>query len=105
MSENCAKDCGIDKLIDTRFSGLAKGVGTGKILGKVHMAQLQLGNQFLPCSFTVLEGTIGENMLLGLDMLKRHQIVIDLKHNCLSVNEENISFLDEVDIGKIHPSP
>ena len=73
MSTSCAERCKIMRLVDTRFSGIAKGVGTQKIIGRIHMVQIQIANDFFVSSFSIL-GEQKMDMLLGLDLLRRHQV-------------------------------
>ncbi|XP_076325549.1 protein DDI1 homolog 2-like isoform X1 [Tachypleus tridentatus] len=84
MSQACAERCSIIRLVDGRWAGVAKGVGTQKIIGRIHLVQIQIENDFLTSSFSVLEDQ-PMDMLLGLDMLKRHQCCIDLKRNKLVI--------------------
>lgn len=84
MSAACAERCHIMRLVDARWSGVAKGVGVQRIIGRIHMVQIQIGNDHLTTSFSVLEEQ-PMDMLLGLDMLKRHQCCIDLKKNVLKI--------------------
>ncbi|XP_064642904.1 protein DDI1 homolog 2-like [Lineus longissimus] len=99
MSQACAERCGIMRLVDVRWAGIAKGVGVQKIIGRVHLGQIKIGDDFLQSSFSILEEQ-PMDMLLGLDMLKRHQCCIDLKRNVLTIGTTGTEtpFLPESDL-------
>lgn len=94
LSVDTAKRCGIYRLLDTRFAGMARGVGTAKILGRIHLALLHVGGQVLETTFTVMEDSTYD-MLLGLDMLRRHQAAIELGTNSLRIGGATVEFLAE----------
>ena len=54
---------------------MAKGVGTSKILGRVHAAQMKMGGMHITISINVLEDDSME-FLFGLDNLRRHQVYL-----------------------------
>lgn len=99
MSSSCAERCNIMRLVDTRWAGIAKGVGVQRIIGRIHMVQIQIEKDYLTTSFSVLEEQ-PMDMLLGLDMLKRHQCSIDLKTNVLRIGTTGTEtkFLSEAEL-------
>ncbi|PPR90417.1 hypothetical protein GOBAR_AA30270 [Gossypium barbadense] len=90
ISKSCAERCGLLRLLDQRYKGIAHGVGQSEILGRIHVAPIKIGNIFFPCSFVVLDSPNME-FLFGLDMLRKHQCIIDLKENVLRVGGGEVS--------------
>jgi hypothetical protein len=103
ISSRTAERCGITRLIDTRCAGMAVGVGTGVITGKVHLASLTLGGESFTASFTVMEKTDME-FLLGLDLLRRFAAVIHLGKNVLQLHTGGkvveVPFLTTIEIAE-----
>ena len=102
MSQALCEKCDLFNLCDTRFSGIAKGVGTGKIVGTVHAAQMKIQNKVLMAKITVLENSsIG--FIFGLDNMRAHRCTIDLKENGLIFPDIGVTakFLSDGEIKKI----
>lgn len=86
------------RLCDTRFAGMAKGIGSARILGRVHAVKVQVGAVVFLASFTILDMEGGTDFLLGLDQLRKHRSCIDLEKNCLRILGQDIPFLAEKDL-------
>jgi DNA damage-inducible protein 1 len=43
MTQVFAEKCGLGHLIDKRFQGVAVGVGSSKIIGRIHAAPVKVG--------------------------------------------------------------
>ena len=105
ISPSCAEACHLSYLIDEDYQGIARGVGTARILGKIHNAKVQIGDAELDCAFTVMEGK-SVDLLFGLDNLRRHQACIDLVDNVLRFPHTKVDFLPESEIPKFgFPGP
>ena len=101
MSQRLAEKCNIGHLIDKRFAGVAQGVGSSKILGRVHIASIQVGASHFPSTFSVLESA-NVDFLLGLDFLKANSAILDLAADVLRVGEESLPFMSEAELNAAH---
>ena len=102
MSKELVEKCNLMNLVDTRYSGIAQGVGTSKIIGTIHAAQLKIQDKFLMCKITVIENpTIG--FIFGLDNMRTYRCNIDLGKNALIFPDANIKaqFLSDGKLAKI----
>ena len=73
MSKQTAERCGLLRLVDRRFANTLVGVGTCEAIGRIHSADMSIGESVFTSSFTVVEDPKME-FLLGLDMLRRHRV-------------------------------
>ena len=98
MSAQTAEQCNIMHLLDKKMAGMAHGVGTGKILGRIHQVRIEVQGQHIPVAITVMEQ---ESMpfLFGLDNMRRFRCCIDLEKNELRFSSEGIAcpFLSEAE--------
>jgi len=101
MSVETAERCGIMRLVDKRFASTLVGVGTCQAVGRVHSADITIGNSTYASSFTIVTDP-NMQFLLGLDMLRKHRCCIDLATNTLRIGDgqESVPFLAEKDIPK-----
>jgi len=75
--------CNLEHLIDEKYNGELKGVGSDKIIGRIHYIELELECGVYPCGFTICSNNeIGA--ILGIDMMRNLGIVLDFTKNKLS---------------------
>jgi len=98
MSAQCAQKCRLLALVDQRFRGVAAGVGVARILGRVHMTTLRFDRTLaVDIAVTVMEQKGGPDLLLGLDVMRKYNAVIDLGRNALLIGGSQIPFVDKKD--------
>lgn len=105
ISKTCAERCGILHLLDKNYKGTARGVGTAKIFGRIHLALMSIGSEVFEISFQVMESVIGDHeIMIGLDTLRKYEGIIDLRANCLLIGNVSVPFLAEKDLPDSFPS-
>ena len=102
MSQDLCKKCDLFNLCDMRYSGIAQGVGTSRIIGVVHAAQMKIDNKVLMAKITVIENS-SIRFIFGLDNMRAHRCTIDLKQNGLFFPDIGVTakFLSDGEIKRI----
>lgn len=89
ISKKFAERANILKNVDARYAGKVVGVGTSNSLGRIWQAYMEIEGRFFVISCVVLDG-FSHDVLLGLDMMKRHRCIIDLTKNELLFSLEGV---------------
>ena len=102
MSADLCRKCNLMSMVDKRFQGVARGVGSSKILGVIHAAQIKIMNKVIMLKINIIENNeIG--FVLGLDNLRKFNCNVDLKKNGLVFPDIGITapFLSDGEIRKM----
>uniref|UniRef100_A0A161MQ01 Protein ddi1-like protein 1 n=1 Tax=Triatoma infestans TaxID=30076 RepID=A0A161MQ01_TRIIF len=99
MTENLAEKVGCQRLIDLKYGGSAKGLGTLRIKGRINLALLMIEDVVLLSSFAIVNTDLVD-IIIGLDNLKRHKCSIDFENNVLHIKSTNTKtpFLKEEEL-------
>ena len=99
MTWDCAKRVGLDHLVDTKTRIQCVGVGSQVSVGRIWLANLEIGEFEIPCGFTVMERMTGFDIIFGLDMLARHGCKIDCTGRKLELSD--VGVLDLVSLEEV----
>ena len=102
MSADLCRKCNLMNMVDKRFQGIARGVGSSRILGVIHAAQIKIMNKVIMLKINIIENNeIG--FVLGLDNLRKFNCNVDLKKNGLVFPDIGITapFLSDGEIRKM----
>lgn len=97
MTSATMRKCNISYLLDEKFSGKVVGVGEGQTIGRIHSVDMKVGDHSFQSSLTIFD-VAKIDMIIGLDLLRRHSAVIDLSDNVLRIGSAVVPFLSEAEI-------
>ena len=91
MNKSIAIACGLEKYIDERYNGKLQGVGSDKILGRVHYTEITFNWGVLPCGFTICNNN-DIIPIIGIDIMNSHGIIINCKKKTLQIGKNIIKW-------------
>ena len=98
LSLGLAEDAGLLHLVDTRYAGVAVGVGAARIVGRIPSAPIALGKRVYNHPLIIIDNdSIG--FLLGLDFLSDHNAMVNVRKQVLIIGsgrkKQRIRFLSQ----------
>ena len=102
ISQAFAEKADLMQFVDKRHATQIVGVGTQRSVGKIWKVQLEIKGRYFVLTATILKN-FGHDVLLGLDMMKRHHCVIDLSKKILVFGLEGIyqRFLNDKEVSDL----
>lgn len=97
ISPSYATACNLMRLLDHRFRGEAQGVGKATLLGRIHSAQVKIGDFSFRTTFIVMDAGAGLDLTLGVDFLRRFDVSVDLKQGAVLFRDQVVPFIQDVD--------
>lgn len=82
ISMPLVRTLGLESRLDSRYQGMAAGVGTARILGKLRGVPVKIGHVEFALDFSVL-GVDQPLLMLGIDQMRRFRCVVNLERDCL----------------------
>jgi hypothetical protein len=96
FSSNIVQVLGLEHLIDKSTRCVIKGVGQQNMVGSIQI-NLKVCSIFIPLTVTIID-TDDYLFLVGLDFLYSHNCQMDFKNRCIQILDNNIKFLNEIEI-------
>lgn len=82
ISLELTRTLGLERSIDRRSRGVAAGVGTAKIIGKIPNVVATFGHVEFRMDFMVLE-VPDKLLILGMDQMRKYNCIVDLQRDVL----------------------
>lgn len=94
INKSLAKALKIDHLIDKKYQGKLRGVGTDNIAGKIHYTEILFDFGIIPTSLIV-----GDNEdlvpILGMDFIQSYGLIIDFKTRKVLIGNNSLEMFEE----------
>lgn len=92
LSKKIVKDCGLNDYLDTRYKGVARGIGTSKIEGVIPYLNIKIEDYECPCKFSVLDSE-NVDIILGQSFMMYYKVKMDFENRTLQISDTKIPMI------------